>query len=162
MAKRWIGLLMFAGLACSEPQPAPHSAPAKPVEVAKPVKAAKPAGPADQLVESMVDYVMTIAAIPFTGDCEAWVKAALNAEPIMLRLRQEMTALASNPDRDAIRADVEARAPAASEAALKARGLTLADYDSQEVKIHTTCKGNAAFEAAMPRIAMKKKSAPQP
>jgi hypothetical protein len=114
---------------------------------------------ADRLVASMTEYVRTLAAIPFTGDCVAWSNAALKVEPIMLRIQEQMRVVASSPDRDAIKHDVRTRAPIAAEAALKAQGMTMSDYEALEQKVHATCKGNAEFEAAMPRIAMQKKGA---
>jgi hypothetical protein len=104
----------------------------------------------------MVEYVVTLAAIPFTGDCVAWSNAALKVEPIMLSIQDQMKALVSSPERDAVKIDVQTRAPVATEAALKAKGMTMADFEALEMKVHSTCKGNATFEAAMPRIAMKK------
>jgi hypothetical protein len=159
MSPRWIGLIVIAGMACSKSQPA------KPAETAKPAEAASPseaASTADRLIASMTEYVMTLAAIPFTGDCVAWSNAALKAEPIMLSIQDQMKALASNPERDAIKSDVQMRAPAAAEDALKMKGMTMAHYEELEQRVHSTCRGNAAYEAAMPRIAMKRQAAPTP
>ena len=165
MSPRWIGLIAIASIACSKSQPAERSAPAKSAETAKPAEAARPAEAtrtADRLIASMAEYVTTLATIPFTGDCVAWSNAALKAEPIMLSIQDQMKVLASSPERDALRSDVQTRGPAAAEAALKTKGMTMADYDELENKVQSTCKGNAAFEAAMPRIAMKKKAPPTP
>lgn len=156
---------MIAGVACSKSPPSEPSAPAKSAESAKPAEAARPTdatNTADRLIASMTDYVMTLAAIPFTGDCVAWSNAALKAEPLMLSMQEQMKELASSPNRDAIKSDVQRRGPAAAAAALKAKGMTMADFEALEDKVHSTCKGSSAFEAAMPRIAMKKKAGPTP
>jgi hypothetical protein len=148
-------VIVLADLGCSKSRSDERTPPIKTEAASKPAN-----GAADRLVDSMTEYVVTIATVPFTGDCEAWSNAALKAEPIMLSIQTQMQAIASSPDHDAIKADVKTRGPAQAEAALKAKGMTMADYEAQEAKIHSTCKGNPAFEAAMPHIAMKKKSPP--
>jgi hypothetical protein len=156
-----VGLLIVAvGAACGAARPA-RPAHTEPSPAPAPAPSAPPPAPsaqnlADRLVETMVEYVTIIAFIPFDGDCAAWAKAALQAEPLVLRMKDQIRVVGTRPDRDAIKADVTTRAIQRAQVALEAKGMQMADYDALEQKVMSTCQGNPDFEAAIARVALKK------